>query len=223
MNVYLLTSYHVDKDPKRHQELLTCLKINIKLFTKVYLFGEQPFKEVGWDTVEWCAAPDRVKFTQFLETIQCINDPDGIYVMANADIFFDDYAMHQLKNIQWTKHGKTLLSLSRWDVHNFDYTNHTFTANPFCRVDSQDAWVIKGIPSFVDANYKMGIPGVDNKISLVFDHHGYKVFNPSGDLKIYHLHISNTRNYSLPDGSVIERYDPPYRMVEPCLINDIHK
>lgn len=224
MKVYLLTSYHVDKDPKRDKELKTCLTINSKVFDHITLFGDQPFDFIGWnkDKIEWCGIKDRPFFTDFLSAIQCINDPDGIYVMANADIFFKDYTMYQLKKVvNWTKHPKTLLSLSRWDVHNFDYGTGTFTEQPFCRVDSQDAWVIKGIPDFTSAPYRMGIPGVDNKISLVFDQKGYKVFNPSRDLKIYHLHISNTRNYSLPDGSVIDRYDPPYLMVEPCFMADI--
>lgn len=224
MKTYLFTTYHEDKSPDRSRELHTCLEINLKKFDHVYLFGEQPFKTIGWESKgEWIPKKDRPFFTDFLECIKHINDPDGIFVIANADIFFTDDTMNQLKVFRWDKHEKILLSLSRWDVYNFDYTTKTYTQEPFCRVDSQDAWIFKGVPTFTSAPYKMGIPGVDNKISLIFDIQGYKIFNPSRDLRIHHLHMSNVRNYSLPNGDVIERYDPPYRMVDPCFINDIYR
>lgn len=221
MKTYLFTTYHEDKVAARNEELLKCLEINLKKFDHVYLFGEQPFKAIGWNNAEWIAKEGRPTFTDFFECIKTINDPNGLFIMANADIFFTQLFLHQLKDI-YKKSDDFFCSLSRWDIFKFE-DEHRFEAIPFLRNDSSDCWTIKGMPRITKADYKIGIPGVDNKIPLEANNAGYRVVNPSRDMKIYHLHTSQVRNYALPNGEVTERYLPPYMRVEPCYLNDILK
>lgn len=220
MNFYLLTTYHEDKNPARAIELLTCLKINNLVFTKIILFGT-PSLEVPIENPAWFFTSDRPYFRDMLKAAEGVaaTDPEAIFVIANADIFFKQETIEKLSLLNW---DNIALSLSRWDVYNFDYSTHSFTEEPFCRADSQDAWIFKGKPKALDAPYKLGIPGCDNKISLFLEESGYRVFNPSLNLKIHHLHVSNVRNYYRADGmDVIERYPPPYRLIPPCTIDNV--
>ena len=117
---------------------------------------------------------------------------------------------------------KSIYTLLRFEYNNtkpLQYSKlfiHPITGNP--RSDSQDVWIYHteqinvNTPLVKDSNFLLGMPGCDNKITYVFMKNGYKCINAPWNVKTYHYHTTQIRNYTVKD--VIP---PPYVYVEPCL------
>ena len=60
------------------------------------------------------------------------------------------------------------------------------------------------------SNIYFGKPGCDNKISFIFTQNEYKCYNVPWNVKTYHYHKTQIRNYSSKD-----RVKPPYLMIKP--------
>jgi len=136
--------------------------------------------------------------------------PNDINIISNKDMIMDADSLQKLKKWNWENR---CLALSRWDFinHNLDIKE----AVHFNRADSQDTWMVKG--SFKQCNgndFGLAIAGCDNKIALMLSEH-YDIINPSLDVKAYHYHISNIRNYTNINNLPIERIQPPYKLITP--------
>lgn len=96
-----------------------------------------------------------------------------ISVIANADVYFDklDYSSLSCLN------ERTMYALTR-------YENGAF----LCREDSSDAWIFKGRIRLRDCAFRLGLRGSDNAICNRAQKAGYKVINPSLNIRIHHLH-----------------------------------
>ena len=94
----------------------------------------------------------------------------------------------------------------------FTYQNTTIP-----RPDSQDSWIYhsKYRPDkriINKCNFGFGQPGCDNKIAYIITQYGYTCYNEPWNIKSYHNHKTQVRNYTIKD--VIS---PPWLKIEPIL------
>lgn len=125
-----------------------------------------------------------------------------INIIANADILFDDTIL-QARNIQ--------------DDQVYAITRHEMDGSHFNRPDSQDVWIFKGfLKENLPKHLFLGKPGIDNRLAFEFDRLGYQVSNPSKSISAWHVHRSNTREYTVAD-----LVSPPYAIVYPIYLQEI--
>ena len=134
--------------------------------------------------------------------------PDAVNVIANCDIYFDETLCEHAHRLGTAE----VWALSRWDDMGGD------NLYPYHRRDSQDAWIVRGAPTFMDLPYQMGVPGVDNCLIHTLRHdYGFTVTNPCQSVRAIHLHRSGYRTYGEGRGKPkTYRYPPPYAFAEPC-------
>lgn len=87
------------------------------------------------------------------------------------------------------------------------------------RADSQDAWVFHGnriqrLDGQLD--FLIGAPGFDNRMAHELSKSGYKLYNPSKSVRVWHIHASEDRAYTTDN--VIP---PPYYAVKPVSLTDV--
>jgi len=107
------------------------------------------------------------------------------------------------------------IALTRWDK--FDVKSHAKLLQG-TGLDSQDTWAWYGISKIKEADFYMGIPGCDNKITYIANQCGYKLKNPSIDVVTIHNHASDHRTYTLK-----QRLDRPYLLIRPHKLNENDK
>lgn len=115
-----------------------------------------------------------------------------INVIANADVYFDVPDESILARLD----EQTMYALTRYEDGAF-----------FCRQDSSDAWMFKGQIRLQDCSFRLGLRGSDNAICHRAQRAGYRVVNPSFDIRINHLH-----KIRLPNGLYAP---PPYNLIVP--------
>lgn len=134
--------------------------------------------------------------------------PNMVNVIANSDIYFDS-------SIKQEPVFGECFTLSRWNVR------PDGIAVRYDHADSADVWVVAGGPYELDAPFKMGQPGCDNRIARVLLDAGWNLRNPSKTIKAYHLHNVDWRSYLVDQrgnargGDKIERVEGPYHFVTP--------
>ena len=206
-NITLFTSYF-DASPARQKELETALlnNLNNPLINQVVLVGEKGYNHPKCAHIEL----ERPTYSDFF---RISNDYKGYKILANSDIYFD-YSLSKVFSVGF---HKTLLAISRHDVIND--RKILFDASGWGRKGySQDAWIWKDEIDIKGGDYFLGIPGCDNRLAHEAKESGYRLNNPARDLKIYHLHSSNERNYTERD-----RIDEPYLNVPITRIREVTK
>jgi hypothetical protein len=194
INLYI--QYFKHKKDDRRKELDYCTKHNIKnpAIDKVYILLENEEDKQDWminPKVVVTNFGKRMTFRNFVEYSNSV-DSNDVHIVTNLDMFFDNDLI-KLKENNIDNH---LVTLTRWNI---DVT--TKKANFFNVNCSQDTWIWKGVVdlSKFDLDYFFGTPGIDNAVCGEFHETGYKVINPSLDLKSYHLHQDTTRGYTDDD------------------------
>jgi len=233
MEINLYYSLYNEKHPERKQELEKCLDLNMQAgFDKIFLFGEKNDMEYlniltekylahGDNRMHLVQIPMRAEFQHFFKKGD--EYPNAINVCCNADIFFLPETVEQLKSLPWN--DKLAVCLSRWDVASFNDDGSVKVANHLNRQDSQDCYVHYG-KCRARGFFNIGFPGCDGRMCFEYKNSKYTVFNPSRDIKIYHLHLSKVINYregGNPNGPVhgSQIVPPPYHFVNSCGINEI--
>lgn len=215
--VLLCTSYYDTGNEIRQEELDTCREKNIlnPHITKILNLGPQHIDHPKVINIHY----ERPTYENFLtEAAKLKYD---YTIIANTDIYFDQ-TINWIKQID-LKNG--MVALSRWDV------NTEGTPKLFAYEWSQDVWIFKDLPSGI-GKYALGFPGCDNKFAYEVDSLGMKIYNPAMDIKTYHLHNSNVRNYSpsnrlagsykrLPIQSVLDWQLPTLLIKQPGKVGDI--
>lgn len=126
--------------------------------------------------------------------------PNDINVFCNSDIYFIDTEI--LKTIK----PNQCYALTRW--------NKTPEGIKFFnRVDSQDAWIFKGVVKDMPVNFTPGLWGCDNRLVYELQRCGYEVLNPSLTIKTIHLHEIDNRNQERTEQNTVK---PPYKTLTPC-------
>ena len=229
MKVNLFTTLYIDKNHLRQNEIETCILENIlnSEINRVFILIDCKLifngnKSNTLKTIQLELEKKNPKAIALYSDIRPTFNTyfnhtkkysDDINIIANSDIVFDYKSLIRLKKWNWKNH---CLALSRYDIKN---VANLYSGELFERADSQDAWIVKGaFPNINDAKFTLGVAGCDNVIAHYLSKH-YNTINPSLDIKIYHLHLTNVRNY-IENGKIDEiiRLDPPYKLMKPmCL------
>jgi hypothetical protein len=196
----LITTYYIDKNPKRQLELDFVLDKNIqnKLISEIFLLCEQlPQKELP-NKVSIINAAKRLKFHELIVFANQIKT-DEFKILCNTDIFFDE----TLSLLETTTNNNFVYCLTRWDYKESE--NPEFYEN----FKSQDSWIFKGnLPKNI-GYYFMGLPGCDNRFAKELLDSGCEIQNPSLTIKSVHVHGSNLRNYHKSKDRVLGEYAYP--------------
>ncbi len=196
INLYI--QYFKHKKEDRRKELDYCTKHNIKnsAFDKVHILLEKEEDKQDWminPKVVVTNFGSRMSFRNFVEYSNNVDSgKNEIHVLTNLDMFFDNTILKLNEN----NIDNHLITLTRWNID-----LQTKKANFFNVNCSQDTWIWKGIVDLnkLDLDYFFGTPGIDNAVCGEFHEAGYKVINPSLDLKTYHLHQETKRDYTDDD------------------------
>ena len=238
-SIYLIQQFFIHKDPIRQKEILYCLQenINLGLFEKIILLNEKIYtkdelglNEIQMKKIQQINIKNWLSYRKVFEEVYNLK-LNGYIVFSNSDIFFDKSIINVRKsNLSIKKIVYTLLR--------FEYINpkkrlafcklfiHPKTNKP--RPDSQDTWIYQTSQfnniinnsmnnsinnNFLsDIDFPLGKPGCDNKITYEFNKYGYICINVPWNVKTYHYHSTNIRDYSIKD--VIPK---PYLYIEPIL------
>jgi hypothetical protein len=189
MNINLYVNYYDEKNSKRRKEIDICVGHNLNNpLINVVLFESQK----------------RLKFSDYFRFISLYTSDKDVNIIANLDIYFDE----TIKLCSKMMTANDFYALSRWDVN-----SKGENARHWNRAESQDAWIFRGKPKSINADFCLGLRGSDNKIAYEAKEAGYCVTNPSSSIKCYHMHSSRIRNYSLR--SQHDKVPPPYLTVNP--------
>lgn len=174
----LIQPWFTSDNAIRNRELHQCLNKNLAhpLISKVILLAETdpPFEH------EKLYVAKIGRRATFNEAIQLI---EGIGIVANTDIYFDDTLQKALKI-----KPNQCYALSRIDVIGQ-------TLKPYHLADSQDAWIFNN-PQLNVGHYSFGVPGCDNRLAHEIKQAGYKITNPCLSINVLHLHKSGYRTYT---------------------------
>ena len=207
-NICLYTTFYIETNNYRKNELLTCLKNNIsnKAISKIIVFNEgDSIAHVAPGKIEEVFIDKRPTYKGFINYINTNSTSDDVHIIANTDIYFD-------KNIEVLKHinlKDTCFALSRWD------TTDTIKSKLYNRNDSQDVWIFKGpIKQTLQADFPLGVPRCDNRLMYQLQEAGYKVLNPAFSIKSFHVHKGQRALIYTEDDNV-NKIVPPYRYLSP--------
>jgi len=221
----LFINYYVDSSKERQKEINACVVANINndaLDTVTILLGDNDLIALN-DLTNRLEVRNQLKInTIVFEGRPSYNDyfklskeyPCDINIISNTDIIMDYYSVQKLKSWNW---DSKCLALSRWDFINNNLNINE--ATHYNRADSQDTWIVRGVfPDIEAADFTLGVAGCDNSIAYLLSKH-YDVINPSLDIKTYHYHITNIRNYLNVNNLPIETILPPYKLITPTTLS----
>lgn len=225
-SIYLCLQFFIHNDNNRQKEILYCLKNNIKLglFKQIILLNERIYTsdELGLTNTEMkCIIQLNIKkrltYSLAFKRIQKLN-LKGYFVISNSDIFFDQSILNVRKScLDQKKSIYTLLRFEYLKQKNIKHCKlfiHPRTNLP--RNDSQDVWIYHSNfhPTneqiLNESNFQLGMPGCDNKITYILTNNGYICINEPWNVKTYHYHTTEIRNYTRNDV-----LPPPYLFIEP--------
>jgi hypothetical protein len=201
--IHLFQQFFIHSDPKRQEEIKFCLKQNVEnnLIDKIYLLNERIYKEddlgISSNKIIQKKIKTRLSYKKLFNYIHKKNIK-GYIVFSNSDIFLDD-TIDNIRRTHFHK-NKNFIGLLRYDYDVGSKKSKIFGP----RFDSQDTWIIhtdylpnKDILDIFD--FQFGKPGCDNKLIYLMKILGYKMFNIPKLIKTYHVHKSQTRDYSRKD------------------------
>ncbi|MGA3065645.1 MAG: hypothetical protein ABSF29_02235 [Tepidisphaeraceae bacterium] len=128
-----------------------------------------------------------------------------IAILANSDIYFDQTAalLHYIGY-------EECFALARYEGQQ----SQEICFNPH---GSQDAWIFRGPPPDVAADFPLGLNGVDSRFGRLLQECGLSVYNPSRSIKTHHIHGSAIR----PARGEAEKIPGPYAYFPPCGLEQI--
>ena len=221
LNVNLITSFYIDKNEKRQQEIEYCLienfrnptiskvaaflcdeesNIRINEIIQTYYLDKNKFQPILYGATKRPTYDDHFSVTQQFK--------DDINIISNSDIMFDEYGITSMIDYFLDNGKKKCIALSRYELKN-DYSH--VNASHLDYEWSQDCWIFYGgVDSDESYSFPLGKPGCDNRIAFVLAQNGYEVINPSKTIRTYHLHLSQVRHYTSNDS---DRIQPPYKLL----------
>lgn len=184
----LFTTAFSEADAARRAEFAECLLRNLACpeIHEVCVLVEGSVEVPRSEKLLQRRTDKRPCYADYFSWIAEVAGPDDLSIIANADIYFDN----RIGAISvWGLPSKCVLALSRWDV--------TADGNAVLndRNDSQDAWVFRGRPMSMDAEFPIGVPRCDNRFAKELELAGYQVLNPSFSVRAYHLHAGTRGEY----------------------------
>jgi len=197
----LITSFFHPESKERTNELITCLKNNIKnvFIKKIYLFMESKddiefLKEtivVTRNKIQLILLKKQPLYSDYLAIANITGE---ICMISNADIWLKECDIDLINWIHLNPHIGYALTR-----HEFDMSCPEI--NKWCKVGSFDCFIFKA-PKLVTGHIKhvQNIPGSEH-IFKYFMEKDTKItfYNTCKDIVIVHEHKSNIRNYEEGD------------------------
>lgn len=195
----LITSWYHEPNAGRRAELLYCLTRNLEhpLIKQIWLLVEGDTDVPHHPKIRTKHFVHRPTFS---DMIKLGNKQQGIVIMANTDIYFDE----TLALAQYIK-PNDCYALTRWDLN----TKLRF----YGKKCSQDAWIYRPKLNGIEGNYSPGKPGCDNHLAWELAEAGVRVTNPSKTIRACHLHLTNLRRYNRK-----ETVPGPYLNLQPTVL-----
>jgi len=190
MAINVFTNYYKENNLKRMKEMDFCFNNNYKN------------KHIKNIVIE---SQDRLKYSDYFKFMENYGDEDGVNIICNADIAFDD-SIQLAEQIE----SHQVYALNRWNPIGSKIKHYTV-------LGSSDVWVFRGIPKDIYGDFYLGWWGCDGRIGYEIMKSGYDLVNPSFSIKTIHMHQSNIRNYSSQKNQV----KGPYAGAPACYINDL--
>lgn len=189
--VNLFTTLYTEKSPERDEELLTCLRLNCQLGTlvRVYVLEEAPHRLPESEKVRVIRVAARPTFNDVFSAVREYSSTDDLNFITNTDIYLCD---ESVRLCQRYLRENEVFALSRWEVSP-DRTRVRLNWGS----RTQDVWVFRGHPRQVQGEFYMGKLGCDGRLAWELTNAGHRVRNPCRDIRVYHLHNSQIRNYSM--------------------------
>lgn len=225
-DIYLIYQFFIHNNEKRFNEIKFCLKKNVelKLFKQIILLNERIYtkEELGltdneMENILQININKRLKYVDVLLQVKLLK-LNGYVAFCNSDIFFDKTIINLRKSC--LSSTKSIYSLLRFEYKkNDNLSKCKLFIDPIKkkpRSDSQDVWIYHTNQIEInsqllrDTDFMLGMPGCDNKITYEFAKLGYRCINEPYNVKTYHYHETQIRNYGRKD--VIPS---PYLYVEP--------
>ena len=141
----------------------------------------------------------RLTFTHAFNYINDELEEGDVGLLANSDIMFESSLQYLVdRGVE----KETVYALTRWELTGqmraADWRDRDELKRQLRgaylqpRIDSQDAWAVRGggsVPDFVlrHSNFWQGLPRCDGRIARVFEDAGWKVLNACIDLRGIHL------------------------------------
>ena len=184
----LLTAYYPDPDAARRAEFVDCLARNAsnEPINEIHVFledGTPP--DIDDEKIRLVEHGRRATYADLFAYANAQLSGRRVAI-ANADIYFDG----GLARLDAVDLPDTLLCVSRWDVEQ-DGSAHLFEHG-----ESQDAWVFDTPIRQFPCDFRLGVPGCDNRLAWEAAAAGLAVHNPARSLRALHLHLSLVRRYS---------------------------
>ncbi len=212
--IHLYVPFYVSTSERRQSELYACLQKNLSCqhLDSVCVIMEDPqYQDVRLKGEKLVVVRPPKKSRQTFESVFRLANEDAqkvtndrvIIIVANADIYFEDASLHILKNLNAFR--DCCFALSRWDVLGKGEPRFSNCEG------SQDVWMFDSYIRPVVSDFFFGIPRCDHRLAHELNVSGYKVLNPSRQIKTFHLHLEGARTY---DNSV--SVPGNYRFVPPC-------
>jgi len=208
----LITTYYKANEPEREAENIQCLLNNLShpLIERVHLFLQTESKPNVPEHVKlhYINHGKRPTFSELFEFGNKI-EYNGIKIVANSDIYFDDSLQLATNALQkWD-----VLALTRWDL------KENGSLEFYNNFKSQDVWIFQKHILRTIGEYHIGRHGCDNRLVYEFENQKYKIANPSFDIYAIHVHESGLRSYFRD--SNYEFVSPPYKYLLPISVDGI--
>jgi hypothetical protein len=201
-----IQQYYHPKEIERRNEIDFCVKNNIEnpYLDKLVLLNENDSIRTPYTSskIEYNNINKRMMFSDVYKYIQEKVEKNVICLYGNSDMYLGD--MTKLYNIDM---DKKFLALLRWDITDMNTQAHSIFGP---RSDSQDVWGVLSDNihniniNTMNINFYFGVPGCDNAIITIMNRNGFNSINPVYDIKTYHVHLTNMRNYTNLDRVTIE-------------------
>ncbi len=225
MRANLFINYYIDKNTVRQKELETCVLANMfnREINSITIFVDEDHRgklEAFMLMHGVSKLPIQVHIKNFIGR-PTFNDyfrltkeyKEDLNIISNKDIIMDVASIRRLKEWNWRNY---CIALCKYDIidNNLDIEK----AVHYNHADSQDTYILKGaFPTLFGVDFGLGIAGNDNSLCYHLSQK-FDVINPSLDIKSYHYHLSDVRNYVDRVGRVIERIPPPYLTIAPSFL-----
>lgn len=219
MKINLYTSFKKDDNEIKNKERIHCLTRNLQCgFNRIHLIcptieDKNYFEEYVYDKLfskvgnfyPICIKSETT-FNDFFDMIDDIHyhsGEDTLSIIARNDIYFNSLQPLDIFYEGLDMKRSTVLALSSWYVEKDGKYIHNEKS------DSQDTWVFYGSNSIkLNEKIPFSLFGSDNRIAHELTALGYRLINPSKQIKTYRLNSS-------PNNDMRNIVAPPYLYVEP--------
>lgn len=196
--IYLFQQFYIPSITERYQETMECLQRNMKCeqIDHIFLLNERLYSDE-----ELGVAQGNSKLTQvntgkrltFREAFRFASRYEGFLIFSNSDIFFDE-TIDNVK-IMGLETTKSVECLCRYEYRNEkDLKNCEINSN---NLNSFDTWIIHSnyIDYKIDIDFYFGLSGCDVHLNYLFYKENYLVLNDNIEIRTYHNHKNESREY----------------------------